>query len=110
MAEIIRVAIPDESSPRRVVQPGKSPQAENSRALAGMLLAGAMAALLLLADQIIDSWSDGHLLAGWVALWTLVFAALALMAPRLRVVTGKGAAALLSTLHRSGLVLRRRNT
>lgn len=58
-----------------------------SRTLAGMLLAAVMAALLVAADQVIDTWADGHLLAGWVALWTVAFAALALLAPPLRQVT-----------------------
>ena len=57
---------------------------DGSRTLAGMLLAAVMAALLVVADQVIDTWSDGHLLAGWVALWTVAFAALALLAPPLR--------------------------
>ena len=57
---------------------------DGSRTLAGMLLAAAMAALLVVADQVIDTWSDGHLLAAWVALWTVAFAALALLAPPLR--------------------------
>jgi len=57
---------------------------DGSRTLAGMLLAASMAALLVVADQVIDTWSDGHLLAGWVALWTVAFAALALLATPLR--------------------------
>jgi hypothetical protein len=57
---------------------------DGSRTLAGMLLAAAMAALLVVADQVIDTWSDGHLLAGWVALWTVAFAALAFLASPLR--------------------------
>jgi len=57
---------------------------EHSRPLAGMLLTAVLAALLVAADQVIDSWSDGHLLAGWVALWTVTFAVLALLAPPLR--------------------------
>ncbi len=57
---------------------------DGSRTLAGMLLAAVMAALLVVADQVIDTWTDGHLLAGWVALWTVAFAGLALLAPPLR--------------------------
>jgi chromate transport protein ChrA len=57
---------------------------DGSRTLAGMLVAAAMAALLVVADQVIETWTDGHLLAGWVALWTVAFAALALMAAPLR--------------------------
>ena len=60
---------------------------DGSRSLAGMLLAAAMAALLVVADQMIDTWADGHWLAGWVALWTAAFAALALLAPPLRQVS-----------------------
>lgn len=58
--------------------------AQESKTLAGMLLAAAMAALLVVADQVISTWSDGHLLAGWVALWTVAFAALAFLASPLR--------------------------
>jgi hypothetical protein len=58
--------------------------AESTKALAGMLLAAAMAALLVVADQLIDTWADGHLLMAWVALWTVAFAGLAFLAPPLR--------------------------
>jgi|GEM_PF-1092560 len=57
---------------------------DGSKTLAGMLLAAAMAALLVVAEQVIDTWADGHLLAGWVALWTVAFAALALLATPMR--------------------------
>ncbi len=56
----------------------------DSRTLAGMLLAAILAALLVVADQVIDTWADGHLLAVWVALWTVIFAAMALSARSLR--------------------------
>jgi hypothetical protein len=56
----------------------------NSRTLAGMLLAAALAALLVVADQLVDTWADGHLLAVWVGLWTVIFAAMALSAQSLR--------------------------
>ncbi len=57
---------------------------DESKTLAGMLLAAAMAALLVVADQVISTWSDGNLLAGWVALWTVAFASLAFLASPLR--------------------------
>lgn len=60
--------------------------------MAGMLLAAGMAALLVTADQVIDSWTDGHLLAAWVALWTVTFAALAILATPLRKISNAGAA------------------
>ena len=64
-----------------------APKADGSRTLAGMLLAAVLSALLVVADQLIDMWVDGHLLVGWVALWTVVFAAMALLAPPLRKVS-----------------------
>ena len=66
---------------------------DGSRTLAGMLLAASLAALLVVADQVIDTWSDGHLLAGWVALWTVAFAALAFLASPLRQIAAAGASA-----------------
>ena len=60
---------------------------DSSRPLAGMLLAAVVAALLVVADQLIDTWADGHLLLVWVALWTVAFTTLALLAPPLRQLT-----------------------
>jgi len=51
-----------------------------SRGLAAMLLAAVVAALLVVADQVIDTWAEGHLLAGWIALWIIGFVALGLLA------------------------------
>lgn len=65
-----------------------------SRTLAGMLLAAVLAALLVVADQLIETWADGHLLLVWVALWTAVFTTLALLAPPLRKLTGAMASGL----------------
>lgn len=57
---------------------------DGSRSLAGMLLAAVVAALMVVADQLIETWAEGHLLVVWVGLWTVAFAALALLAPPLR--------------------------
>ncbi len=65
-----------------------------SRTLAGMLLAAMVAALLVVADQLIETWADGHLLAVWVALWSVAIAVLAVMAPPLRQWSGAAAARL----------------
>jgi hypothetical protein len=73
------------SSPLLIGNMGSS--LDGSRTLAGMLLAAVIAALLVVADQVIETWTDGHLLAGWVALWTVAFAALALLATPLRHMT-----------------------
>ncbi|MGA8514309.1 MAG: hypothetical protein WB821_06005 [Burkholderiaceae bacterium] len=51
-----------------------------SRGLATLLLAAMVSALVVVANQVIDTVSDGHLLAAWIALWTVAFAALALFA------------------------------
>lgn len=67
---------------------------DSSRTLAGMLLAAVVVALLVVADQLIETWADGHLLVGWVALWTVAFAALALLAPPLRLLADSAAGTL----------------
>ncbi len=51
-----------------------APQLENARGLAAMLLAAAVAALAVVADQLIDTWADDHLLLAWILMWTVVFA------------------------------------
>ena len=48
--------------------------------LAAMLLAAIVAAFVVVADQMMDIWADGHLLAAWVALWAVAFAAVGLFA------------------------------
>jgi hypothetical protein len=62
--------------------PGTAPR--ENRALAGLLAAAVIASVLVIASQVIDAWSDGHLLLGWVALWSVTFGILALLAPPLR--------------------------
>ena len=51
-----------------------------TRTLAAMLLAAIVAAFVVVADQMMDTWADGHLLAAWVALWAVAFAAVGLFA------------------------------
>jgi chromate transport protein ChrA len=76
-----------------IAKAGSVRNVDESKTLAGMLLAAALAALLVVADQVIEMWADGHLLLGWVALWTVTFAALALLAPPLRQLTSALASA-----------------
>ncbi len=52
----------------------------STNGLSTMLLAAMVSALLVVADQLIDTWADGHLLAAWVALWLVGFAAVAVFA------------------------------
>lgn len=53
---------------------------DGARGLATVLLAAVVSALVVLADQMIGTWADGHLFFGWVALWVVVFAGSALFA------------------------------
>jgi hypothetical protein len=53
---------------------------DGARGAASLLLAAIVAALLVVANQVIDTWSEGHLLAAWIVMWTVAFAALALFA------------------------------
>ncbi len=51
---------------------------DSTQGLSIMLLATIVSALVVVADQVIDTWADGHLMMAWVALWVVAFAALAL--------------------------------
>ena len=51
-----------------------------TRTLSAMLLAAIVAAFVVVADQMMATWADGHLLAAWVALWAVAFAAVGLFA------------------------------
>jgi hypothetical protein len=53
---------------------------DGARGLTTLLLAAGVAALVVLAEQLIGPWADGHLLLGWVALWVVVLAGSALLA------------------------------
>ena len=57
---------------------------DGARATASLLLAAIVAALLVVANQVVDTWTEGHLLAAWIVLWTVAFAALALLAAPVR--------------------------
>lgn len=67
---------------------------DGTKGLASMLLTAMAAALVVAADQLVDTWADGHLLAAWVVLWAVGFASLGLLAAPARRITVRGAAAL----------------
>jgi hypothetical protein len=71
----------------------------STKALAAMLLAAIVAALVVVADQLINTWAEGHLLAGWVVLWVVGFAAIALLADGVRRVAARAMKALDSWSH-----------
>ncbi|AVP56582.1 hypothetical protein [Pulveribacter suum] len=50
------------------------------RGASSLVLAAVAAALMVVAAQMVESWTDGHLLAAWMVLWLVAFASLALLA------------------------------
>lgn len=53
---------------------------DSTKGLSAMLLAAMVSALVVVADQLMDSWADGHLMVAWVSLWLVAFTALAIFA------------------------------
>ena len=53
---------------------------DSTKGLAAMLLAAMVSSLVVVADQLIDTWADGHLMVAWVSLWVVGFVALGLFA------------------------------
>lgn len=53
---------------------------DGTRGTASLMLAAVVAALMTIANQVIDTWTEGHLLAAWIVMWAVAFAALALLA------------------------------
>ena len=51
---------------------------DSAKGLSAMLLAAMLSALVVVADQLIETWVDGGLMVAWVALWLLGFGALAM--------------------------------
>jgi hypothetical protein len=51
-----------------------------TRAIATVLLAAIVAAVVVVANEVVDTWTEGHLMAAWILMWTVGFAALALLA------------------------------
>ena len=44
-------------------------RSSGARGATSLALAATVAALMVAANTLIDSWSDGHLLAAWLVLW-----------------------------------------
>ena len=86
------------SAPRALGDHWAKKPVQASPVLAGFLSAAVLAALLVVADQLIDSWAEGHLLLAWVMLWSALFAGLALLARPLRIASVATALAIQSWL------------
>jgi len=68
-ATTARVGAPSNQKTAAAARPAR----ENARGLAALLLAASVAALAVVADQLIDTWADGHLMLAWIVLWAVVF-------------------------------------
>lgn len=53
---------------------------QDTRSAATLLMAAGAAALMVVASEFVDAWSEGGVLAGWMLLWVVAFASLALLA------------------------------
>ena len=53
---------------------------DGTRAVATLLLAAIVAAVMVVANEVVGTWTEGHLLAAWILMWTVGFAALGLLA------------------------------
>ena len=51
-----------------------------TRSGASMLLAAIVSAFLVVANEVVETWTEGHLLVAWIVLWLVAFAALGLLA------------------------------
>lgn len=61
---------------------------DGTRSIAALLLAAVVSGLLVVADRLVDSWASDQLMAAWVVLWLVAFAALALFAAPARRLAG----------------------
>jgi hypothetical protein len=51
----------------------------SSKTLANLLLAAGVAALVVGADQLINSWAESHVVAAWLALWAVAVLAIVVL-------------------------------
>ena len=90
MARFIHAEFPTEhAGVTRFVNAAHSAQAtyrnfNGARGAATLLLAALVSALLVVANEVVETWTEGHLLAAWIVMWLVGFAALALFAAPMR--------------------------
>ena len=51
----------------------------SSKTLANLLLAAGVAALVVVVNQMIDSWAESHVVAAWLALWAVAVLAIVVL-------------------------------
>lgn len=78
----------------QVQQTIRSVDRTSSRALASLLLAAGVSALVVLADQWLESWAERHEIAAWLVLWGIAVAAIVLLRGITRVVAHQAMGAL----------------
>ena len=66
----------------------------SSRALASVLLAAGVAALVVLADHLMEAWAERHEIAAWLALWGVAVLAIVLLRGVSRILARKAMDAL----------------
>ncbi|MFZ4289168.1 hypothetical protein [Variovorax sp. HJSM1_2] len=66
---------------------------DSAKGLSAVLLAAVVAAFMVVADKMVDTWAEGHLFTAWVIMWAVAFAALALSAGTVRRVANRVVAA-----------------
>lgn len=51
---------------------------DGARGAASLLLAAVVAGLLVVANQVVDTWANGQVVAAWMMLWAVAFVGIAL--------------------------------
>lgn len=74
---------------------------DGTKGLAAMLLAAMVSSLVVVADQWIATWVDGHLMVAWASLWLVGFVALGLFAGAARNVAQAAMSSLNAWSHRA---------
>jgi hypothetical protein len=57
---------------------------DNARNIALILLSAIVSTILVIVNQVIDTYTDGHMLAAWTLMWVVAFTAIALLANPIR--------------------------
>ncbi len=64
-------------------------RADSARSVAAVLLSAIVSTVLVIVNQVIDTYTDGHLMAAWMFMWVVAFSTIALLATPIRkTVTG----------------------
>jgi hypothetical protein len=59
-------------------------RADSARGVAIILLSAIVSTVLVIVNQVIDTYTDGHLMAAWMFMWLVAFSTIALLAAPIR--------------------------